>query len=80
VRRFVRFGGSPRGAQAMLLASKVRALLAGRFHCSEDDLLAVVHPALRHRIILSFEGVAEGVTTDGVLSDLLAALPARTGA
>jgi MoxR-like ATPase len=77
VRRFVRFGASPRGAQAMLLAAKVRALLGGRFNASEDDLLAVVHPALRHRIILSFEGVAEGVTTDGVLEDLLGALPAR---
>ena len=71
VRRFVRYGASPRGAQAMLLAAKVRALLAGRVSASEQDLVSGVHAALRHRIILSFEGVAEGVSTDAVLEDLL---------
>jgi MoxR-like ATPase len=74
VRKFVRFGASPRGAQAMLLAAKVRALLAGRFHAAEEDLLGVVQPALRHRIILSFEGVAEGISADAVLEDVLSSL------
>jgi len=71
VRRFVRYGASPRGAQAMLLTAKVNALLAGRFSASEQDLLSSVHVALRHRLILSFEGVADGVSSDAVLDDIL---------
>jgi MoxR-like ATPase len=75
VRRYVRFGGSPRGAQACLVAAKTRALLAGRFHVSIDDIQQVAKPALRHRLILNFEGEAEGVTADQVLDELVASLP-----
>ncbi len=75
VERYVRFGASPRGAQACLIAAKIRALFAGRFHASIDDVREVVKPALRHRLILNFEGEAEGVTTDRVLDDILDRVP-----
>ncbi len=75
VNRFVRFGSSPRGAQALVLAAKCRALLDGRAAASIDDIRAVAHPALRHRILLNFEGQAEGVTTDQIIENLLATLP-----
>jgi MoxR-like ATPase len=75
VRRFVRFGASPRGAQACLVAAKTRALLAGRFHVSIDDIRHVAKPALRHRLILNFEGEAEGVSADQVLDEILQNLP-----
>jgi MoxR-like ATPase len=74
-RRFVRFGGSPRGAQALLLAAKIRALFDGRFAASIDDVRASALPALRHRVLLNFEGEAEGVKTDQVLEAILKALP-----
>ena len=72
VRRFVRFGGSPRGAQACLLAAKIHALLEGRFAAAVDDVRWAMKPALRHRIILNFEGEAEGVQADMVLEEILA--------
>ena len=59
-RRFVRYGSSPRGAQALILGAKVRALAEGRYNVSVEDLRAMTLPALRHRIILNFEGEAEG--------------------
>ena len=71
VKRFVRFGASPRGAQACLLAAKIQALFDGRFAVSVDDVRAVTHAALRHRIILNFEGEAEGVKTDAILDRIL---------
>ncbi|MBW3637915.1 MAG: MoxR family ATPase [Armatimonadetes bacterium] len=71
VKRFVRYGASPRGAQALILAAKVRALLEGRFHASFEDIDFVARPALRHRIILSFEGQAEGADTDELIEELL---------
>jgi len=74
-RRFVRYGGSPRGAQAILLASKIRALFEGRFAASVDDVRAVAHPALRHRVLLNFEGEAEGIRTDQVIDAILKAVP-----
>jgi MoxR-like ATPase len=70
-RRFVRYGVSPRGLQALILAAKVRALLADRFHVSCADIRAVARPALRHRIIRNFEAEAEGVSTDVVVASLL---------
>jgi len=76
VRRFVKFGSSPRGAQAMLLAAKIRALFEGRFSASIDDVKAVCMPALRHRVLLNFEGEAEGVKTDDVLTAIMKQLPA----
>jgi len=75
VKRFVRFGASPRGAQAMLLAAKIRALFDGRFAPSVDDVKASALPALRHRVLLNFEGEAEGVKTDDVLNAILKSLP-----
>jgi len=75
VKRYVRFGASPRGAQACLLAAKLQALFAGRFHVSIEDIRKVVRPALRHRIILNFEGEAEGITQDAILDELLATIP-----
>jgi MoxR-like ATPase len=74
VERFVRFGASPRGAQAMLLAAKARAVFDGRFSVSAEDVRAMARPALRHRVILSFEGEAEGVRTDQLLDDILDAV------
>ncbi|HMB96335.1 MAG TPA: MoxR family ATPase [Tepidisphaeraceae bacterium] len=75
VNQFVRVGASPRAAQAITLAAKVRALLDGRFHVSFGDIKEVVIPAMRHRIILNFEGEAEGITTDMVLEKVIAETP-----
>jgi MoxR-like ATPase len=75
VKRFVKFGSSPRGAQALLLAAKIRALFEGRFAASVDDVKAAALPALRHRVLLNFEGEAEGIKTDDLLKDILKALP-----
>jgi len=67
VRAYVRYGASPRGAQAMVLGGKIHALLDGRFNVAYSDIQAVAASALRHRIILNFEGEAEGVSTDSVV-------------
>jgi MoxR-like ATPase len=75
VRRFVRYGSSPRGVQAVILGAKVEALRAGRFAPSFADVRRVAPVALRHRVLLHFEGEAEGVTSDGIVSRLLAELP-----
>lgn len=75
VKRFVRFGGSPRGAQSVLLASKIRALFEGRFAASIDDVKKVALPALRHRVLLNFEGEAEGIKTDQVLQEIIKTIP-----
>ena len=64
VRQYVRYGGSPRGAQALVTAGKILALMDGRFNVSIDDVRAAALPALRHRVILNFEGEAEGITTE----------------
>jgi len=73
--RYIRWGSSPRGAQALSLAAKVRALLEGRFNVSFDDVRAAVLPALRHRVLLNFEAQAEGLETDKVLGDILDKTP-----
>jgi MoxR-like ATPase len=75
VKKYVRYGGSPRGAQAMLLAAKIKAMLDGRFAVAIDDVRAVAVPALRHRVMLNFEGEAEGVSTDSVLAEILEKTP-----
>lgn len=72
---FLKFGSSPRGAQALLLGAKVRALTEGRFNVSFDDVAEVALPALRHRLIVNFEAEAEGVTTDLVLQKIMAGVP-----
>lgn len=71
VKKYVRYGASPRAAQAITLAAKVMALLAGRFNVSLNDVAKVAHAALRHRVILNFQGEAEGVDTDHVVSEAL---------
>jgi len=74
VNRFVSLGASPRGAQSLLLGAKVRALLAGRFSVSTQDIRAVAKPVLRHRVLLGFEGLSEGVTADQIVDEVLAKL------
>ena len=71
-KKYVRYGSSPRGAQAMVLAGKVRAASAGRLNVSAEDLRAVALPALRHRVLLNFEGEAEGVSPDGIVEQAVA--------
>jgi MoxR-like ATPase len=73
-RRYVRYGSSPRGAQAMILAAKTRAILDHRYHVAREDLRAVAPAALRHRLILNFEGQAEGVQADAVIENILQSL------
>ncbi|UCC86950.1 MAG: MoxR family ATPase [Anaerolineales bacterium] len=71
VRRTVRYGASPRGMQAMILAGKILALLDGRYNVAFDDLRQAALPALRHRLILNFEAQAEGVTAEEVIAGVL---------
>jgi len=71
VKRYVRYGSSPRGAQALMLGAKVSALLAGRYNVALDDIRAVAAASLRHRLLLNFEGLAEGIRTDDIIAELL---------
>jgi MoxR-like ATPase len=73
--QYLRFGSSPRGAQTLVLAGKVRALTQGRLNLSYEDVEAVALPALRHRLILNFEAEAEGMTSDQVLGEILRGVP-----
>ena len=75
ISRWIRWGAGPRGGQSLVLAAKARALLAGRFAVTLDDIRALAAPVLRHRILLSFEAEAENVTRDDVVQTLLKALP-----
>ncbi|MBI85329.1 MAG: AAA family ATPase [Planctomycetaceae bacterium] len=75
--QYLRWGSSPRGAQALALAAKVRALLEGRYNVSFEDVRRVYLPALRHRVILNFEAQAEGIDTDHVLLEILEQLPQK---
>jgi MoxR-like ATPase len=70
-KQFVRYGASPRGLQAVILAAKIRALLEGRYAVSIDDIRQVAAPALRHRMIMNFEGEAEGIRTDAIIAEIL---------
>lgn len=72
---FVRYGASPRGAQALVLAAKIRALLEGRYNVAFEDIRRVAHPALRHRLILNFQAEMEGVSADQVIDTLLDRVP-----
>jgi MoxR-like ATPase len=71
VNSYVRYGSSPRGAQSLVMGAKITALLDGRVNVSFDDVNAVAPAALRHRLLLNFEGQAEGINTDDVVADLL---------
>lgn len=75
VRQYVRYGVSPRGAQAIILGSKIRALMEGRLNVAFDDIRAIAPPALRHRMILNFEAESANVTTDDVLATLIGEVP-----
>ena len=73
-RRYIRYGSSPRGAQALVVCGRVRALMRGRLHVSKDDICALALPALRHRIILNFEAHADGREEDDILTEILESL------
>jgi MoxR-like ATPase len=75
VDKFVRYGSSPRGGQALVLGAKITALLAGRYNVSFEDVQEVAPAALRHRLLLNFEGQAEGISSDGIVADLLEHVP-----
>src|SRR3954452_5982425 len=72
-KQFMRYGASPRGLQAIILAAKIRALLEGRYAVAIDDIRHVAAPALRHRMIMNFEGEAEGIRTDAIIAEVLQA-------
>jgi len=74
VKEYVRYGGSPRGAQALVLAGKIQALIDGRFNVAVDDIREVALPALRHRVIRNFEAEAEGITPDAIIRSVLDAV------
>jgi len=71
VRKFVAFGASVRAAQFLVLGGKARALTSGRYHVSFEDIRAMAHPVLRHRVLVNFRAESEGVTTDSIIDDLL---------
>jgi MoxR-like ATPase len=77
-RRYVRYGASPRGLQAIILGAKIKAILDDRYNVARDDIRAMTLPVLRHRIILNFEGQAEGVSTDAVIENIVNELPEDT--
>ena len=75
VKRYVRFGASPRGAQALVLAAKARALLDGRPNVGAADIRALAPAALRHRLVVGYEAAADGVTADAIVAAMLGAVP-----
>jgi MoxR-like ATPase len=75
VRDYIRYGASPRGAQAIILGAKGNALVEGRVHVSYEDIAAVIYPALRHRLILNFQAEAENVAADQILSAIINQVP-----
>lgn len=70
-KRYIRFGASPRAAQAIITSSRARALMEGRYNVSFEDIKYVAYPSLRHRFFLNFDAIADGVTTDGLIDQLL---------
>jgi MoxR-like ATPase len=70
-KKYIRFGSSPRGAQAIINAAKIRAVLDGRYNAAFEDIKYVAYPALRHRIFLNFEGMSEGITTDFMIGEII---------
>jgi MoxR-like ATPase len=75
VKKFVAFGGSVRAAQYLVLGAKARALTHGRYHVSYEDIRALAHPVLRHRVLTNFRAESEGITSDAIIDELLAAVP-----
>lgn len=74
-KKYVRFGASPRGLQALILGAKIRAILDNRYHVAREDLRAMATPVMRHRLILNFEGQAEGISADDVICKIIADIP-----
>ncbi len=74
VHRYVRYGASPRGLQALIMTARVRALLSGRYNVSLEDIRAVAYPALRHRIVLNFDGLADGITPEQLIDTIIGEL------
>lgn len=70
-KKYIRYGSSPRGAQAVIATAKIRALLEGRYNVAFEDIRYTAYPALRHRIFLNFEGLSEGLTTDKMISEII---------
>lgn len=71
-RKYVRYGASPRGLQSLILGAKIRAILDNRYHVAREDLRSMATPVLRHRLILNFEGQAEGISADDVIDKIIA--------
>ncbi len=78
VKKYIRYGASPRGMQALILGAKVRALIRERYNVSFEDLKAAAAPALRHRVILNFEGEAEGIDRDAIIGEILEQTPEQS--
>ena len=74
VKKYVAFGASVRAAQYLVLGAKARALTSGRYHVSFEDIRALAHPVLRHRVLTNFRAESEGVTSDSIIDDLLSAV------
>jgi len=75
VKKYVRYGSSPRGAQALLLGGKVHALMQNRVYVASEDIRAAAFPALRHRMLLNYEGEAEQLDVDTIISAIIESLP-----
>ncbi|MBI5839064.1 MAG: AAA family ATPase [Chloroflexi bacterium] len=75
VKKYVRYGVSPRGGQALVLGAKVMALFSGRYNAAFEDIHAIASAALRHRLLLNFDGLAEGISTDMVIAELMKEMP-----
>jgi MoxR-like ATPase len=75
IKKYVAFGASVRAAQYLILGAKARALTDGRYHVSFDDIRALCHPVLRHRLLMNFRAESEGITTDKLVDDLIGAVP-----
>lgn len=71
VKKYVQYGTGPRGLQSLIVLAKARALFSGRFHVSIGDIKTVAKPALRHRILLNFEGEASQITTDQIIEEII---------
>jgi len=75
VKKWVAFGASVRAAQYLVLGAKSRALCAGRYHVSFEDIRSVAHPVMRHRVLTNFRAESEGVNTDTIIDELLERVP-----
>src|SRR5436305_12284600 len=75
VKKFVAFGASVRAAQYLVLGAKARALTQGRYHVSYEDIRALAHPVLRHRVLTNFRAESEGITTDSIVDELVSEVP-----